>query len=65
MGLSALVDQGALFNFIFAGKSVPEDALENGQFALSAGLALLLVTPVVMNATFPSAFPVSFPAPFG
>ncbi len=52
MGLSALVDQGALFNFIFAGKSVPEDALENGQFALSAGLALLLVTPVVMAYWF-------------
>lgn len=47
-GLSALIDEGVLFQLVVLGKKPGEEALVGGDFLLAAQLALLLFAPLMM-----------------
>lgn len=52
LGLTTLVDGGTLFNLMFTGAQIGEDALETREFFLSTQIALILLVPLVMAYWF-------------
>lgn len=52
LGISSLIDGGTLFNLMFTGAQISDDALEAREFLLATQVALILLVPLVMAYWF-------------